>query len=117
VLLSTSQPVQYYYPLWQTVHGEERIPVPGADAFDDLLASWEIEHEMQDLPALAPRPFNDLDSAVKRTARRLNVQPGSEGYERVRSAVKDALIPIEGGFGFPWARPATPRLFWWRTAA
>ncbi len=117
VLLSTSQPVQYYYPLWQTVHGEERIPVPGAGAFHDLLVSWRITHEIQDLPALAPRPFKDLDSAVKRTARRLNVQPGSQGYGRVRLAVEDALIPVEGGFGFAWADPATPRLFWWRTDA
>ncbi len=114
VLLSTVQPIAYFHPLWEVAHGEKRIESPGANEFAALLRSWDIEFDTARLEPITARLFPDPEAAVQRAATRLFVPEGSAGHRRLEDAVRQSLVPVDGGgYRFQWQAEVVPHLFSW----
>lgn len=105
-----------YFPLWRMVHGEERISLPSLAQLKGVLAEIGAQIELEQLPEWESRPFKDEQSAVEESLTRLFVAPDTERAARTASAVRESLVPEDGGFRFKWAKPHRPYLVRWRTA-
>ena len=103
-----------YFPLWAKVHGEERLVLPSAPEYTAVLEEMGIDFQVQRLPPWGPEPFADLEAAVNECSARLFVEPGSEKSDRLRSALGESLVEVDGGVGLGWAEPNTPWLITWK---
>lgn len=106
-----------YFPLWDLVHGEQRIPLPCLNELKDVLNEMAIEFEDDALPEWQSRPFADFESAYEESMARMFITPGASNTgltDRLRSALEDSLEPAEGGLRFNWAKPHRPWLVRWR---
>ncbi len=103
-----------YFPLWALVHGEERLTLPCAPEYTDVLAEMGVDYEVRELPAWGPEPFTNMESAFNECSARLFVEPSSEKADRLKAALRENLAEVDGGVGFHWALPNTPWLITWK---
>ena len=116
VMLSTAQPVAFFHPLWEAVHGEPRIEPTGANELRSVLESWGIAVDVRAMEAVPARSFPDAPTALRRAADRLNISENSPEYNRLRVAVDESLIGTsDGKLRFSWKFESVPYLFSWRT--
>ncbi len=102
-----------YFPLWPLVHGEARLELPCLREFEALLKEMGIRYQSKALPPREPRGFDSADQAIEESMARLFVAPGTPLAAKLERAVRDSLVPYEGGVRFKWAAPQTPWLVTW----
>jgi len=105
-------PISDFAPLWQAVHGEQRVLLPALRELLALLFARDKEPELRGLP-VAPRTFADLDALQQAARRPLWVLPGSDADERLARAARDLATPVEGGFALS-RRPRYLGVVTWR---
>ena len=114
VILFEKPAAANYFPLWAKVYGEERLILPSAPEYTAVLAEMGVDYQVQRLPPWGPEPFVDLEAAVNECSARLFVEPGSEKADRLKAALGESLVEVDGGLGLHWAEPNTPLLITWR---
>ncbi|MEX0761388.1 MAG: methyltransferase domain-containing protein [Dehalococcoidia bacterium] len=102
-----------FFPLWPTVHGEERLRLPCLPELRQVLTEMGIEHSAQALPLWGSRGFEDADAALRESATRLFVAPSTEAFERLEKALPDVLEPVDGQVRFQWSKPHRPWMVTW----
>lgn len=103
------------HALWEPVHGEKRLQLPSMTQFEALLSELGIEYDKRMLPERQDRTYASLDDAVTRAVRHLHVVDGTEEHDRLRAALEDGLVDIQGGMQLRWATPMKPGLITWAT--
>jgi SAM-dependent methyltransferase len=105
-VLFNRSPIADFAPLWEPVHGEARHLLPGMGEFVTLLFARGATPELRFL-SLPPRTYPDLESLQRSARRPLWVLEGSAQDGRLREAIRELAVPVEGGYAIS---PAPRRL-------
>jgi len=112
VMLYDRSPVSYFAPLWQAVHGEPRVLLPGLGDFVALLFARGRAPSLTTI-TLPQRGFQDVAALHGASRRPLWVLPDTPEDERLATAVAQLAVPVEGGVGLS-ARPRVLGLVTWQ---
>jgi SAM-dependent methyltransferase len=97
-VLFEHSPTAYFAPLWQAVHGERRVLLPGLAEFTALLFA-RGRSPRADYLLLPERAHRDMESLHAASRRPLWVVPGSAEDERLAAALRELARPTaEGGY-------------------
>jgi SAM-dependent methyltransferase len=96
-MLFEGAPVADFAVLWRPVHGEDRKLLPGLREFITLLLARGALPEIRLFDVRRP-VFESLEAIHAAARRPLWVKAGNEKDERLRQAVGEAAIKVEGGF-------------------
>jgi SAM-dependent methyltransferase len=89
-------PISYFAPLWQPVHGEKRIQLPGLRELISLLLARGVLPRIDEL-RLPSRVYPDLEALHEAARRPLWVVEGSDEDKRLAAAVRSlAVQSVEG---------------------
>jgi len=97
-VLFDPSPLADFAPLWLPVHGEERVVLPGMRELTALLFARGSVPEISTI-ALPPRTFESREALLGSVRRPLWVLEGSPEDERLRAAVDEQAIDVDGGEG------------------
>ena len=114
VVLFDSSPQASIYPIWQRVHGEDRLPLPALPEFLEVLAELGIDPAVEMLPPHQARGFDSHDHALEELARRLYLAPGSREMAELQSVLPGLLEEIDGALTIKGSQPHQPALVSWR---
>ena len=114
VILFESPAATNYSPLWPMVHGEERLVLPCAPEYTEVLSGMGVDFQVRHLSPWGPEPFADMETALRECSVRLFIEPGSTKAARLETALRESLIEVDGGVGLSWAAPNTPWLITWK---
>ena len=95
-VLFESSPIAEFAPLWLPVHGEERVVLPGMRELTALLFARGIVPEISTI-ALPPRTFENREAMLRSVRRPLWVLEGTAEDERLKAAVDQQAIEVDGG--------------------
>lgn len=114
VVLFQDPPQSQIYPIWQMVHGEERIPLPSLPQFREVLSQLGIEASVEMLPQLPHRGFDDREQALEQLTGRLYLAPGSSQLAKLEEILPDLLQETDNGFIIKGSQQLQPGLVSWR---
>ena len=103
-----------YAQFWRWVYGEERVELPGAAEFMQVL--WEMGI-YPNLEMFAPEPFRalkDWQTALMTLRQRLHVTPDTEADARLQQAMHELLVETPDGFAMQGVGPGGLALISWR---
>ena len=83
--------------LWPEVHGVARAPLPALPEFLRLLLDRGRLFEVR-LVERTPMVYAEPEQALAWARQQLWTRPGSPKDQRLRAAVRQSLLPVEGGF-------------------
>lgn len=116
IVVYNAPPQSQIYPLWQRVHGQERLALPSLPQLLEVLQELSIEpHQVDSLPPQPPRGYDSVQQAVEQLNVRLYVAPGSPEAARLERLLPEMLVEKDGVFQMKDAEPLRPSLVWWRT--
>ncbi|MDA0676380.1 MAG: class I SAM-dependent methyltransferase [Chloroflexi bacterium] len=104
-----------YFPLWEQVYGEKRIPLPTLPEVKNVLTEMGLKFSMEKLPEWQSRPFPDEESAYEESMARLFMSPDSKYALNLKAALERSLVRTDDGLRFNWAEPHRPWLVRWNT--
>jgi len=114
VVLFQAPPQSQIYPLWQMVHGEERIPLPSLPQFREVLEQLGIDGNVEMLDQLPHRGFEDREQALEQLTDRLYLALGSSQLAKMEQVLPDMLQETDSGFIIKGSQPLQPALVSWR---
>ena len=117
IVLFQSPPQSQIYPLWQMVHGEERIPLPSLPQFREVLEQLGVDANVEMLEQLPQRGFEDREQALDQLTDRLYQAPGSSQLAKLEQILPDILQETDSGFIVKGSQPLQPALVSWRPQA
>jgi SAM-dependent methyltransferase len=115
IMLRERPPQGNFQNLFERLFGEKRIPLPAMLEFRGLLESLDIEYDLHRLEDRPHGEFLDVDSALKRSTRRLFLNPGSINATKLAELLPGCLVPNGDGVKFSWAEPQKGWLVTWST--
>jgi cyclopropane fatty-acyl-phospholipid synthase-like methyltransferase len=107
-------PMARYAPFWRWVHGEDRVELPGAAEFMQVL--WEMGIYPH-LEMFAPEPFRalkDWQTALTTLRQRMYVEPDTEADARLQKAMHELLVERPDGYAMRGIAPGRLALISWR---
>ena len=114
VLSFVDSPQAHLAPLWEPVHGEERINLPALPEFVNVLWELGIYPDVEMIEVAGRQSFESRESALDQLRIRLWVAPESEADRRLQNAVDGMLEDICDGFSIRGARPRRQGLISWK---
>src|SRR4051812_13330619 len=112
VMLYDRTPLMYFAPLWDLVHGEPRVQLPGLREFIALLFARGKAPALATI-SLPQRGFEDVEALHRASRRPLWVLPNTPEDERLARAVRELAVPVEGGVGLT-SQPRLLSLVTWQ---
>jgi len=97
LLAFVESPMNRISRFWKPVHGEKRIDMPALPELVNVLWEMGIFPDVQMMAPVQPDRFEDRDVALTQLRNRLYVRAGSAEDERLRSAMDDLLVDVDGG--------------------
>ena len=113
-LLFDPSPTSDFAPLWRPVHGEERVTLPAMRELTALLFARGSFPQLS-ATALPPRIYESRDALHRAARRPLWVLEGSLEDERLRGAVQELAVEVDGGVALN-SRPRQLGLVTWEPA-
>lgn len=114
IVMYSTPPQSQIYPLWQEIHGEERIPLPSLPELEDVLRELDIAAQIEMLDPQAARGFDSLEQAVNQLSSRLYLAEGSDKKARLDNISPERLEEVDGTFRIRGAQPMEPALVSWQ---
>ena len=114
IVLFKSPPQSQIYPLWERIHGEKRLQLPGLPQLEEVLRQLGIDAQVEMLHSQGPRGFDSLDQAKEQLSQRLYLAHDNEKISLLESLLPDLLEEEDGIFRIKGAGPLEPALVWWR---
>jgi hypothetical protein len=105
-------PLADFAPLWEPVHGSQRIVLPGMADFVTLLMARGSIPAIETI-SLPGRTFRDIDQMHEASRRPLWVLPGSEKDDLLRAALEQQAQEVESGYVLS-TRPRVLGLVTWQ---
>jgi len=115
ILMYMDSPQSHLAPLWQRVHQEERINLPGLRELLPILWEMDIYPDLEMLEASARYDYETWDNALDEFRRRLYVNPGTPQDQRLEAVMRDLLEETSDGFLLGGAPVRRMGLLTWRT--
>ena len=97
LLAFVESPMNRISRFWEPVHGEERIDMPALPELVNVLWEMGIFPDVQMMAPVQPDRFEDRDVALTQLRNRLYVRAGSAEDARLRAAMDDLLVDVDGG--------------------
>jgi hypothetical protein len=82
--------------LWEPVHGEPRVTLPGLAEFTAVLYARGRRPETRVLE-LPPRTYRSIDHLHETARRRIWTQPGTAADARLRATIEATAVEVNGG--------------------
>ena len=114
VVLYRAPPQSQTYPLWKKIHREERLGLPSLPEFQEVLSQLGIDAQLDMLPALPPRGFDDHQQALEQLSRRLYLAAGTPQMASLEAMLPDLLEQVDGTWIIRGTEPLQPGLIRWR---
>ena len=114
IVVYNAPPQSQIYPLWQLIHGRERLALPSLPQLLEVLEELGIDPQVDELPPQPARGYDTLQQAVEQISRRLYLAPGSPEAARLEQLLPEMLVEKDGVFQLKDAKPLRPSLVWWR---
>ena len=117
VVLFDAPPQSHVYPLWELVHGEERLRLPSLPEFLEVLEELGIEPTVEKLPSVWSGTFETQEQALGFLTGRLYLSPGDEKHRLLESALPGLLEDVEGRLKVRGTRRRTESVVSWKPSA
>lgn len=115
ILLGVRHPTTPVLPLWQSYHGSERLPLPGALECMGALAQLGIAANLHVLPAPAPISYASIEEAATEMCYRLRLPYGEPYQQQLADLIaRDWILGDDGGVTSPHTPPPHAAI-WWNT--
>ena len=114
MLLHKEPPQALLYPLWERIHGEKRLRLPGLPEFEEVLTELGIEAHVDLLRSQPFMGFDDYQQALEQLGRRLYLAPGSRQMAAFESMLPDLLEEVDGRFVIAGNGPREVGLVRWQ---
>ena len=115
VLLSfVDSPQSSLAPLWEPVHGEQRINLPALPELVNVLWEMDIYPSVRMLTSIRAQSFESFEAAVDELSGRLFLGEDSDARARLESLVNDYLEQHDEGYRITSARPVRQGVIWWK---
>ena len=114
VVLYPFSPQSETFELWEMVHGEKRLSLPGLPQLLDVMEELGIPFESEPLTPNSPRSYSTPEQALEQAARRLYVQPGDPKMRELELALERMLVEVEGSYRIKGAPELVPHMVSWR---
>jgi len=98
---------------WAHVHGAPRLPHPDFRLLEAVLQLLRIPATLELVSFTNRVTYADLGEAWDDLGERLGVRPGTDEAARLDQYLRDRLLPVPEGVGFP-PRPVQGAIFFWR---
>ena len=96
VIVYNQPPQSAIYPLWELVHGEERLPLPSLPELCDALAELGIQPSLDHMEPGDRMGFDSVEQALEQLSGRLYVEPGSPAASQLERILPDVLEKEDG---------------------
>ena len=114
VVIYQAPPQSQIYPLWEMVHGVQRLPLPSLPELLEVLNQLEIKPEVQVIHTGGSRGFDSFAAAKEQISRRLYVDEGTPEMERLGPILAMVLEETDGVFTISDSIPLEPHVVSWR---
>ena len=116
IVLYPFSPQSEGFEIWERVHGEKRLALPGLPQLLDVMEELKIPFESEPLSPNHPRDYATPQQALEQTARRLYVQPGDPKMREIELAFEELLIEEDGSYRIKDAPVLVPHMVSWSPA-
>ena len=99
--------------IWEEVHGQKRVELPGLPELLDVLWSMGIHPNVEMFEPTPPNSAPSKDAAHQLLRQLLFVAPGSEQDARLEKAIVDHVEETQFGFTIAGSRPRRRALVSW----
>ena len=113
VVLYDRSPQFQNSPLWELVHGEERLQLPAVPELREVLLELGIDARFDPLPSRSSSGFDSVEDAVEQLTARLYLSPGGEKQAVLKRDLPRLLVEDEGVFRIRGAPELTPIVVSW----
>ena len=114
VLLSfVDSPQASIAPLWEPVHGEQRINLPALPELVNVLWEMDIFPNVRMLTSTRAQSFETIEAATDELGARLFLGEDSDKRAKLDSVIEDFLVHHDDGFRIIGARPTRQGVIWW----
>ena len=117
ILMFMDSPQSHLSLLWQDVHREERVNLPGLPDLLVLLWEMDIYPHLEMVHTMAPRVFETWEQAREEFRLRLYVAPGTQEDRLLSEAMVELVDKSSEGLVLRGARPRRLGLLSWRGEA
>jgi SAM-dependent methyltransferase len=114
VVLYDRSPQFQNSPLWELVHGEERLQLPAVPELREVLLEMGMDARFDPLPPHPSRGFDTVEEAVEQLTSRLYLAPGSEKQKMLERDLPGLLVGEDGVFRIRGAPELTPVVVSWQ---
>jgi len=114
ILAFIESPQANLSPMWEPVHGQERVDLPALPELMGVLWEMGISPDLEMLDTGARGGFESWDVAIEQLRRRLYVAPDTEPDRRLQSAARELLVDTPDGLVVRGTPPRQQGLVSWR---
>ena len=114
VVVYQAPPQSQIYPLWEMVHGVQRLPLPSLPELLEVLKQLGIKPDVQVIRTGSSRGFDSFALARDQIARRLYVYEGTPEMERLGNILAQVLAETDGVFTIKNSISLEPHVVSWR---
>jgi SAM-dependent methyltransferase len=113
LLLAFRHPTSFASPFWHAIHGEVRLPLPGALECLNALYQIGIAAQLTLVPIDARIQFDDEESALSDLRWRLRIPPDPDRDARLRTLIREQFEQLPNGHIAPQGLPEQAAVVWW----
>jgi len=114
VLAFMRSPQAHLEVLWELIHGEKRINLPGVPELMEVLREMGMMPEVSILETLGPHIYESKTQAINDLRKRMYVNEGTVKDENLISLLEFHLTPVEGGLELAGSAGRTMCLVRWK---
>ena len=114
ILAFVESPMTRISRFWKPVHGEERIDMPALPELVSALWEMGIYPDVQMMGPVMPDKFEDREVALTQLRNRLYVPAGSDEEIRLKSAMDELLLDVDGGVMVRGVAPVRQGFLTWK---
>jgi hypothetical protein len=114
VLAFMRSPQAHLEVLWELIHGEKRINLPGVPELMEVLWEMGMIPELSILETLGPHIYESRTEALNDLRKRMYVNEGTSKDENLNSLLEFHLTPVEGGLELVGSAGRTMCLVRWK---
>ena len=113
LLAFVDSPQSSIAPLWEPVHGEQRINLPALPELMNVLWEMDIYPSVCMLTSTRAQSFESIEAAIDELSGRLFLGEKSHTHAILESVIEDFLERCDEGFRIVGARPVRQGVIWW----
>ena len=116
ILTFMDSPQSHLGHIWEIIHEEQRIHLPGAPELMNVLWDLGLTPELEVIETLSPHIYQNLELTISDLRRRLYISEGGEKDHRFISNINNQLEKVADGIGLKYSSERTLCLIKWETA-